>query len=120
MAPALDVPARNTLREAIRFWELNRIGYNLALAALCGAWVVLTWPHFRPGVVLPHLAELVALILLANVCYCAAYLAEALLQGIASDATRQRWRWGLWLVGTLFALFLAQYWIGDEIYPSVS
>jgi len=33
-------------------------------------------------------------------------------------ATRwQRSRWGLWLAGTLFAVFLEWYWIGDEIYP---
>jgi hypothetical protein len=32
----------------------------------------------------------------------------------------RRWRWLLWLAGTLFALLVATYWIGDEIYPSVS
>lgn len=25
----------------------------------------------------------------------------------------------LWLLGTLFALLIASYWIADEIYPSV-
>jgi len=29
----------------------------------------------------------------------------------------KRYRWILWLVGTLFALLLANYWIADEIYP---
>ncbi len=29
------------------------------------------------------------------------------------------WRLPLWLAGTLFALVVAQYWIGDEIYPFV-
>jgi len=31
----------------------------------------------------------------------------------------RRWRWGLWLVGMLFAAILANYWIADEIYPFV-
>jgi hypothetical protein len=26
-------------------------------------------------------------------------------------------RWGLWILGTLFAFVLANYWIADEIYP---
>jgi len=118
MASVLDAASRPRLREAIRYWERRRIGYNLALAALSGAWVALTWPHFRPAVVLPYLAELFSLVLLANLCYCAAYLAEVLLQEI-SPAARQRWRLGIWVPGTLFALVIAQYWIGDEIYPSV-
>jgi hypothetical protein len=32
-------------------------------------------------------------------------------------ATWKRHRGILWLVGTLFALLLANYWIADEIYP---
>jgi hypothetical protein len=30
-----------------------------------------------------------------------------------------RWRAALWLVGVLFAAFIASYWIADEIYPYV-
>jgi len=116
-APAPQ-PAGRPFRRAIHYWELRRIPYNLALLSLAGLWVVVTWPHFRPAVVLPHLAEALVLAGLANVCYSTAYLVEL---GIDSAARRawERWRWALWLAGTLFALLLAQYWIGDEIYPSV-
>jgi hypothetical protein len=120
--PQLESPDsfRNPLREAIRFWERGRIGYNLALILLSAVWVVRTWPHFRPAVVLPHLPEALALTGLANLCYSAAYLVElGLDQSAAARETRRRWRRRLWVAGTLFALLLAQYWIGDEIYPSV-
>ena len=112
---------RGTLREAIRFWEPRRIWYNLALLLLSLVWVVRTWPHFRPAVVLPHLPEALALAGLANLCYCAAYVVElGLDQSAAGGDRRWRWRRALWVAGTVFALLLAQYWIGDEIYPSVS
>jgi hypothetical protein len=120
--PRLESPAsfRDALHEAARFWERGRIGYNLALILLSGVWVVRTWPHFRPAVVRPHLPEALALAGLANLCYSAAYLVElGLDQSSAAHETRRRWRRRLWVAGTLFALLLAQYWIGDEIYPSV-
>ena len=103
-------------REAIRFWERGRIAYNLALTALVCFWVARTWPHFRPALTLGNLLRLLVLAVLANVCYSAAYLVEVVLS--ESDGWRRR-RWILWAAGTLFALLIAHYWIGDEIYPSV-
>jgi hypothetical protein len=93
--------------EAIRFWERGRVGYNLALTGLVAAWVIRTWPTF------------VGLAALANLFYCAAYFVEFSFLQSSAPETRRRWRHGLWLAGTLFALLIAQYWIGDEIYPSV-
>ena len=60
-----------------------------------------TWPR------------LLALVALANVAYCAAYLVDLpLQQSEVRDGWRgRRWWWWLWLAGTLFALLLAQYWI---------
>jgi hypothetical protein len=83
-------------------------------------WVARTWPAFRPAVVAPHFPELVVLAGLANLCYCTAYLVEFAFprSSSARDGWRRR-RWVLWVAGTLFALAIAQYWIGDEIYPSV-
>jgi len=96
------------LADAIRYWEPRRIVYNLVLAAVVLAWVVLSWPHFRPSMTL-----------LANVCYCAAYLVDAPIQHSSLSIVWKRRRWGLWLLGTLFAILLASYWIADEIYPFV-
>ena len=110
---------REPLPDAIRYWELRRIWYNLALAAQAIAWVVLTWPHFRPALTLPNLGRILILATLANVCYSTAYLVDIPMQESSFGDTWRRRRWALWLFGTLFALLFAQYWIGDEIYPDV-
>jgi len=113
-------PFRGLLADSIRFWELRRIVYNFALAAVVVAWLVATWPHFRPALKLIPLLQFAVLALLANVCYCAAYLVDIpLLSSPLSDVWRRR-RWALWLVGTLFAVLFENYWIADEIYDFVN
>lgn len=112
-------PLRGPFAEAIRYWEPRRIVYNLALAAVLLAWIVLTWPHFRPALTLSSLLLLAILALLANACYCAAYLVDLPMQRSSLGAIWIRKRWGLWLLGTLLAILLANYWIADEIYPFV-
>jgi hypothetical protein len=60
---------------------------------------------------------MVVLALLANVCYCAAYVVDvAMLHSPVASVWRHR-RWILWSVGTLVAIVMASYWIVDEIYP---
>jgi hypothetical protein len=110
---------RARLRNAARFWEPRRIAYNLVLTAVVVAWLILTWPHFRPALTLQSLLPLLVLTAMANVCYSAAYLADVMLQFTPFRDLWQRRRWSLWIVGTLFSVLLACYWIADEIYPSV-
>jgi len=105
------------LADAAKYWEPRRLLYNLALTALCAVWVVRTWPAFRWAVAAPHLRELFGLALIANLLYSAAYLVDlAIPESSAREAWRRR-RWILLLAGTLLALLITQYWIGDEIYP---
>ncbi|MGB8495854.1 MAG: hypothetical protein WCE53_15750 [Candidatus Acidiferrum sp.] len=122
-SPALPEPTlgsfRALLADSIRFWEPRRVVYNLALSAVAVVWLIVTWPHFRPALTLPSLLLLVILGLLANACYCAAYLVDIPMQHSTLCAVWKRWRWGLWLVGTLLAILLENYWIADEIYPFV-
>jgi hypothetical protein len=114
---------RESLAEAVRFWEPRRLVYNLVLAGVAVEWIVATWPHFRPAFTLISFLQLSVLALLANVCYCAAYLVDIPIRRSNAGATcntfRQRGRWGLWLLGTLLAVVLENYWISDEIYPFV-
>ncbi len=112
-------PLRSLLADAARFWEFRRIFYNLVLSLVVLAWLALTWPHFRPAFTLQSLLLLVILGLLANACYCAAYFVDIPMQHSALGVAWKRWRWALWLLGTLFAILLANYWIVDEIYPFV-
>lgn len=109
---------RERVGEAARFWELRRVGCNFVLTVVVVAWVVATWPHFRPALTWSSLLLVGFLAMAANVCYCAAYLVDVPMQGWAAAAWRG-WRWGLWVAGTLIAVVLANYWIADEIYPYV-
>jgi hypothetical protein len=104
---------------AARYWEKRRPLYNLFLAAVTIFWVVLSWPHFRPAMNPGNLFRLLGLALIANVCYCAAYLVDLPLQLSALSGSWSRGRWTLWLIGTAFAMLLTSYWINDEIYPFV-
>ena len=112
-------PFRELLADAMRFWEPRRIVYNCALAAVTVAWIVVTWPHFRPDITLFSLFRLAILALIANACYCVAYLVDISMQCSSLRSGWKRRRWGLWLGGTLFAIVLTNYWIADEIYPFV-
>ena len=111
-------PFRAFLTDAIRFWEPRRVIYNLVLAVVVVVWLVASWPHFRPMFTLHSLLLLTILALLANVCYCAAYLVDIPMQSLSADALK-RLRWVLWVIGTLFAVVFENYWIVDEIYPFV-
>jgi len=112
-------PARALFANAFRFWEMRRLFYNLALLAVVGTWVVATWPHFRPAMTWNSLLIMSVLGLFANVLYCAAYLVDVPLQSSSFGAGWRRRRWMLWALGTILAIVLANYWIGDEIYPFV-
>jgi len=105
--------------EAARFWEPRRIWYNGVLCLAVVLWVVLTWPHFRPALNLVALGKMLVLALLANICYCAGYVAELFMQPVVPQAYRRRVRWAVWVIGILLAILLENYWIADEIYPDV-
>ncbi len=112
-------PFREILTDAVRFWEPRRVIYNLVLAVVVVIWLVASWPHFRPMFTLHSLLLISILALLANVCYCAAYLVDIPMQGMSAGVALKRLRWGLWVIGTLFAILFENYWIVDEIYPFV-
>jgi hypothetical protein len=116
--PQLD-SLRGLLAEAISFWEPRRLLYNLLLSAIVIIWVAGTWPHFRAMPQRSSFLLLVVLALLANVCYSAAYLVDIPLEHSPIQAIWRRRRWLLWLLGTVFAMALENYWIADEIYPYV-
>lgn len=81
---------RAIFSDSLRYWERRRIAYNLILAAICVAWILLSWPHSRPRFTWPDFVALLILAMLANLCYCAAYLADIpcnfLLFGISGAA----------------------------------
>jgi len=108
------------LDEAARFWEPLRLWHNTALFIVVLLWLVFTWPHFRPALTLEALGKLLVLALLANICYCAAYPMDWLLQALSPEKARHWSRWAVWVLGMLLALLVENYWIADEIYPDVN
>ena len=110
---------RQQLAAAARFWEFRRLFYNLLLAGVCVVWVISTWPAFKPAFTFLSLVQLSALALIANLCYSAVYLVEIPMQAHNANSITRRIRWTLWIAGTLFAIVLTNYWIVDEIYPTV-
>ncbi|HEY1424150.1 MAG TPA: hypothetical protein VGF20_11895 [Candidatus Acidoferrum sp.] len=112
-------PWRDSFLEAVRFWEPRRLIYNLLLLAVTVTWILATWPHFRPAMNLTAALQVSVLGLIANVLYSAAYLVEFALQGISANKVRQSLRWTVWVIGTILAFVLTNYWIADEIFPDV-
>ena len=105
------------LADAARYWEPRRLIYNLLLTLLVAVFIGRTWPAFRPAFESLEILRFLILAFLANLCYSAVYLVELSVPQSA-DSSRP-WRTWLFVGGTLFALLLAQYWIGDEIYSAV-
>ncbi|HEV2299085.1 MAG TPA: hypothetical protein VGR72_11260 [Candidatus Acidoferrales bacterium] len=117
--PLQQMEFRGILTDAIGYWERRRIIYNLLLTVVVIAWIVLTWPHFRPAFRWDSFVALLVLAVLANLCYCAAYVADLPMQYSSFRQVWRRWRWALLFGGTLFAILFANYWIADEIYSFV-
>jgi hypothetical protein len=99
---------------AVRFWEQRRIAFNLLLTVVFLVWVIATWPLLRGAFSLVHFAQLAILALIANILYCAAYVAELFSKDVVASKWRH-WRWAIWIVGTLFAILVESYWVNDEI-----
>ena len=97
------------LTDAIRYWEFRRISYNAALLAVVAALFLIGWPASL-GHVTVNSAELIfVLAVLANVAYCAAYVADVAAQSSAYRATWKRYRWVLFAIGVVFASILTRF-----------
>jgi hypothetical protein len=112
-------PLNEILTDAFRYWERRRILYNLVLTGVVVSYVLTIWPQFRAEFHWVLLLPLFVLAVLANVCYSAVYIVDVPVQYSAFRVTWRRWRWVLWLIGTLFAATLALFWLGDEIFPDI-
>lgn len=101
-APSL----RDILTEAVRYWERRRLYYNLVLAVIVVCVALLVWPQSLKFLEFPLLLWLFVLVVLANVCYCAAYLVDVPLQISAYRETWLKWRFVLWVIGMFLAAAL--------------
>src|ERR1035438_7159712 len=82
--------------------------------------LVFTWRHFRPAISWGSALLLLVLAAVANACCCSAYPVDIFFQRSSHRSAWLRRRWILWSAGVILAVFLACYWIVDEIYPFVN
>lgn len=94
--------------DALRYWEVRRIPYNLILAAVVVAWIAaIQLLHLHQTLAWPLLLPLFVLAALANVLYSVAYCVDVFIQRSSFRDLWRRRRWVLWLAGTVLAVALA-------------
>jgi hypothetical protein len=98
---------REIVTNAIRYWELARVLYNAILLLVVAAAFVWLLPTSREQLSLDMAQSISIYAVLANLAYCAAYPVDLLAQCFALRATWLRYRWILFVIGTMFASLLA-------------
>lgn len=109
---------RDVLSDAIRYWELRRLVYNVVLALIVLTYFVINWPQSRAAASFDGVLFLFVLAILANVCYCAAYLGDVFVQVSGLRDVWRRWRWVLFVVGTVFAAIITRWFALGFFAPS--
>jgi hypothetical protein len=100
---------KDSITDAIRYWEPRRVLYNGVLAAIVIAYFCIGLPASKQNLNADFALGIFLLAVVANVAYCAAYIADFFAQ--LSDF-RQAWRrirWIVLLVGTLFAAIITRF-----------
>jgi len=102
---------RGILDDALRFWELRRVPYNLILASVVIVWLVANRANLHEALLWPAILALFVMAALANVLYSVAYCLDVFVQYSSFRDLWRRRRWMLWLGGVLLAVALANFWI---------
>jgi len=110
-----DVPAsfgarvREAVSEALGYWEPRRIVYNAVLALIVLAYFAINWPYSRTVVSFDRVLVVFVLAVLANICYCAAYLGDVFVQTSGFRESWLKWRWVLLVIGIAFAAIITRW-----------
>jgi hypothetical protein len=100
---------KNYVTNAISYWEIRRIIYNAVLAAIVIGYFVANLPGSFELITADVIFALFILAVLANIAYCAAYLADIVAQMSAFRDLWLRLRWILFLIGLAFASILTRW-----------
>jgi len=100
---------RTYAANALRYWEPRRFVYNAVLACVVVTHYVLALPVSRQKLSFDLLLGLFILAVLANIAYCAVYVADLFVQFSGLDAAWRRGRIALLIVGTAFAATIAHF-----------
>ncbi|MCU1283811.1 MAG: hypothetical protein JWO13_161 [Acidobacteriales bacterium] len=94
---------KESLTEAIRYWEPRRLVYNAVSAMIVLSYFALGLPQSKAVITLDFALYMFVLAVLANVAYCAAYLVDVFAQLSELRDTWLKFRWVLLLIGISFA-----------------
>jgi hypothetical protein len=100
---------REGATDAIRFWEPRRLLYNTVLAAIVLLYFARNYPASKALLTFDGAQGVFLLAVLANVAYCAAYVADIFAQISGYRELWQRYRWILFVIGTLFAGIITRF-----------
>ena len=113
----LGTRVREAVSDAIGYWEPRRIVYNGVLALIVLGYFAINWPHSRTAVSFEGLLIVFVLAVLANICYCAAYLGDIFVQISGFHDVWQSWRWVLFIIGVTFASIITR-WFAISFFAS--
>jgi hypothetical protein len=102
-------PVGSLVADALRYWEPRRIVYNVLLALIVIGYFLAGWPASKSFLTLNGVFWVFFLAVLANVCYCAAYVVDIFVQLSPLRGSWMRVRWLLFLVGLAFAAVIARF-----------
>ena len=100
---------KHSLTDAIKYWGLRRLIYNVVLAAIVIAYFWIGLPTSKQNLNADLALGLFLLAVVANVAYCAAYLPDIFAQMSDFRDIWRRTRWIVFVVGTLFAAIITRF-----------
>ena len=107
--PIAKASFREMATDAIRYWELRRLIYNAALALIVIGYFVGSLPSSRAALSFNGALIIFVLAVVANLCYCAAYIADIFAQFSGYRLLWLRWRWLLLALGIIFAGIITRF-----------
>ena len=110
---------KSYLTNALFYWEIRRIIYNAVLAAIVLGYFAANLPASLQRITPDVIFGLFILAVLANIAYCAAYLADIVAQMSGFRDLWLRLRWILFLIGLAFASILTR-WFTMGFFSKVS
>jgi hypothetical protein len=107
---------RENATDAIRYWEPRRLIYNAVLVAVVLVYFAKAYPNSKADLSVNGVQGVFLLAVLANVAYCAAYVADVFAQISGYREHWRKYRWILFLIGMIFAGIITRF-VALGIFP---
>ena len=102
-------PVRESVTDAMKFWEPLRLIYNGVLAVIVIGYFLASYPESRSVLTVDLVFVGFLLAVLANVAYCSAYVADLFAQASGFREVWRRFRWVLFAIGLVSAGILTRF-----------